>query len=1483
MLTCVVVLFWACSGGEVPVVMDASKEADQAVEAAGPETVAEAAPDQQPIEVSPDLQPEEGAVACVPGTGCFLDPCTQDSDCLEGPCVEHIGERVCSRPCGDGCPEGFECGKVGEKSVCVSNFQNLCKPCVAASDCAEGGDGACVVYGPGGRFCGGACGPSDYCPKGYVCRDVTTSDGAQTRQCVAESGECPCAKGSVGHETVCYVENEWGRCDGRRTCGEDGLSACDAKTPEKEVCDGIDNDCDGETDEGASCDDGNPCTQDECHGSCVSTPVADGTPCDDKDPCTTSDQCSSGVCKGTPVGCDDGNLCTDDSCGPDGKCVFAPNTADCDDSDPCTVADRCSLGTCAGVPVNCDCESDMDCLKLDDGDLCNGTLFCDKTKVPFRCATVPDSVVKCPPPTGKDAVCLEAKCVPNTGECTFAPAREGLACSDGNACTLDDVCKGGVCEGQKVATCDDHNPCTDDTCLSDTGCLFTPNKAPCDDANACTWGDVCAGGKCIGQKAVDCDDANPCTDDWCDPVAGCQHKFNEAPCDDSNACTLMDRCNGGECLGTSALVCDDGNVCTDDSCDPKKGCIFVPNEAPCDDHNSCTVNDVCKGGECRGSGTLQCDDNNYCTKDICLPDGGCAHEPLEGACSDGDPCTLGDFCSDGKCIPGQPLVCNDNNPCTDDKCKDGACVFAPNSAPCDDGDACTKDDICALGKCSGTKVVCDDNNPCTADWCDPASGCKSVNISDACDDGNPCTIHDVCRLGECVGSDLLDCDDKNPCTDDSCNPLSGCVNKPNTAACTDNNACTEGDQCADGKCVPGTEVDCDDKNVCTLDSCDTSKGCVHTPVASACDDHNACTGDDQCSGGVCVGKAVNCDDGLLCTVDSCDPASGCTHELIKPCCGNAIVEPPEACDDGNNSNEDNCTTLCQLPSCSDTFRNGDESDVDCGGSCPGCPDGGKCAQSADCASLVCSDGVCQVPSCSDSVTNGSETDKDCGGSCPPCPDLSKCNVDKDCQSGVCKGHVCQVPTCNDSVRNGLETDIDCGGGTCPPCGTGKHCQKGSDCASLVCNGGTCAAPTCTDNVKNGNETDVDCGGGTCPQCKDGQGCLVTSDCVAEALCQASKCSIFGTGVDGSLTIASGTTTINTQRSFVNGQTGSNVVTISSSVSGFAAGRRVLLHQTMGQGAGQWEERLIVKRNGASLTLDSPLKNTYVTSGNNRAQIIVIQEYSNVTITGGLLTAPAFDGTTGGIMAFLVTGKLAISGSGRISMDYAGFRGSSHSCFYRCSDGVSGESISGPVGAGGVAPARNGMGGGGGSRGQDCAAGGGGGYGTAGGAGSNGYCGICIKSCPNLGGQGGGVAGLADTSKNILFGGAGGEGGGDEDGGNPGKGGNGGGIIVIKANEIAVTGGGISANGQNGANGDQGACGGWGCGMAGGGGGAGGGMYLVAQTAALGSSLVAANGGTGGLCTCGPSYPGGTGGVGRIAVKATNVTGTTAPPFLKLSF
>ena len=876
---------------------------------------------QEVVEVTaPDAIQETEGVQCEPGEGCFLEACETNDDCLSGVCVPHMGDSVCSEFCEAECPDGWACKQVNVGAsdvafICVSNFSQLCVPCDDNADCAsEGGQTICVSYGDEGAFCGASCEGNQDCPGDFVCETRDSVDGGQSNQCVPANGalcECSGTSATLGLSTPCIASNEFGTCDGMRTCSTDGLSDCSAQVASDESCNGLDDNCDGNVDEG-TCDDGDACTEDSCDGAqgCVHTPL-DGPACDDGDACTIADYCQAGTCAGAALECVDDNPCTVDTCDSDTGCAFPHYAGACNDGDDCTFGDYCQEGACvAGLAMACDdgnpctedaCDAELGCKNAavdgacDDGNACTQGDAC----VEGNCW--PTEVVDC----DDGNPCTDEACDLATG-CASAPNE--APCNDGNACTTDDACSASVCQGEALE-CDDGNPCTDEACNELLGCTTTNNSAPCDDADPCTTTDQCSLGNCLGLGAVDCDDGNPCTLDLCEPMAGCDHQAKEGPCDDADACSVGDACEQGLCLGgPDTLACDDNNPCTNESCDKDAGCVKSFNEVACDDGNACLIEDVCQQGVCSGSDPLACDDGNLCTTDSCDAKNGCIHTPNAAPCNDGNVCTINDVCNDGDCEIGSPMVCEDGNPCTNDSCDPNiGCQFEANAAVCDDGNACTTLDACSKFACQGTEeLVCDDANPCTDDLCDAIEGCVSFNNVQPCDDGTACTEDDGCSNGTCNGTPI-GCDDGNVCTTDSCDDVLGCVSTNNNAlGCDDGDACTGPDGCQDGGCI-GSPIVCDDENPCTNEACDAAVGCIIThDDANDCDDGSACTGADHCSAGECTGVDIVCDDGNKCSSDFCDPAVGCQAEAITPCCGNGVQEDGEECDGGNA-----CTDTCE--------------------------------------------------------------------------------------------------------------------------------------------------------------------------------------------------------------------------------------------------------------------------------------------------------------------------------------------------------------------------------------------------------------------------------------------------------------------------------------------------------------------------------------------------------------------------------------------
>ena len=100
----------------------------------------------------------------------------------------------------------------------------------------------------------------------------------------------------------------------------------------------------------------------------------------------------------------------------------------------------------------------------------------------------------------------------------------------------------------------------------------------------------------------------------------------------------------------------------------------------------------------------------------------------------------------------------------------------------------------------------------------------------------------------------------------------------------------------------------------------------------------------------------------------------------------------------------------------------------------------------------CPDGRCtSAPTapCFDRVLDGDETSVDCGGSCRKCPAEATCSLGSDCQTGACDAGHCRAPTCSDGIEDGFESDVDCGA-NCPRCQLGQACVGDLDCVTGNC-------------------------------------------------------------------------------------------------------------------------------------------------------------------------------------------------------------------------------------------------------------------------------------------------------------------------------------------------------------------------------------------------------------------------------------------------
>lgn len=139
--------------------------------------------------------------------------------------------------------------------------------------------------------------------------------------------------------------------------------------------------------------------------------------------------------------------------------------------------------------------------------------------------------------------------------------------------------------------------------------------------------------------------------------------------------------------------------------------------------------------------------------------------------------------------------------------------------------------------------------------------------------------------------------------------------------------------------------------------------------------------------------------------------------------------------------------------------------------------------------------------------------------------------------------------------------------------------------------------------------------------------------------------LFGSGIDGDLTVNAGQIiyTDNTRSALAATAAGGQQNLQLANALGFAVAREVLIVQVQGTGVGNYEFGKVGSVNGNTLTLQKNLANTYQVGGSSKAQVVLVPNYRNVMVqSGGTLTAHAWNGSTGGVLAFRASGSVTLS-------------------------------------------------------------------------------------------------------------------------------------------------------------------------------------------------------------------------------------------------
>lgn len=232
-------------------------------------------------------------------------------------------------------------------------------------------------------------------------------------------------------------------------------------------------------------------------------------------------------------------------------------------------------------------------------------------------------------------------------------------------------------------------------------------------------------------------------------------------------------------------------------------------------------------------------------------------------------------------------------------------------------------------------------------------------------------------------------------------------------------------------------------------------------MEEACDDGNNAAGDG------CAACVI--EDCFTCTANAGE-ISTCT-----PLAPNSPCQGTKVCDDMKKCVECNTDAQCEMNehcfnatcfSCNDNAKNGDETDIDCGGvNCQPCGKGKTCFAGTDCATGFCADGVC----CDTACDNACET-CDLAGFIGECSFISKYGEDPFYNNGeaclATEGEACTgQASCLKAIGQPCGANTECASGRCvvPSGGGGKICLKpmGDPCANAVeCVSGNCTNGTC---------------------------------------------------------------------------------------------------------------------------------------------------------------------------------------------------------------------------------------------------------------------------------------------------------------------------------------------------------------------------------------------------------------------------------------